>query len=342
MMFVNPSTAMIAKAKSKYGRRLTSKDYDALVHCRSVGDVVRYLKTETDYQRCLSKVGSDVHRGNLENILRKDSFNSFLSLCRYQRSGSPVTAYLLRRTEIDELVKFCTLLAIGRPKEYLFSAPLYFAEHTELPLDRLSSISSYDELIDMLGRHPFSGVLEQCRTFDGSIDIAGINDALQIFSIKELYDGIAHMKNKSERDTLTSLVNTLCDYQNYSRIMRMKRFYRMDNDTLRRHLLPFGKLSGRKLDRYLSDESYQGVRESLADSEVGRKAHQIDLDDEMAVKGRFIKCRHEMYFSTYPEVVLLAYYVVAETELKNIITVVEGVRYSMEPKSIAKMLILPE
>ena len=163
---------------------------------------------------------------------------------------------------------------------------------------------------------------------------------MEIYSLKELYSEIAKLKSKSERHALNALFDTLCDYHNYSRIMRLKRYYHLPNSAVREHLLPFGSLTGRRLDQLLLKDSYEDVRSALSHTKVGKKAQNIDIDEEMAVKGRFDKCRHELYFSTSPEVVLLAYYIVSETELKNIITIIEGVRYSIEPSGIRQMLIL--
>lgn len=341
MRIVNPSSAVIAKAKAKYGKRLTEKDYSALIKCESVADIVRYLQTYTGYRRYLDKVRSDIHRGRLEETLREQMFNSYLSLCRYNLSKSPVTGYLLRLTEIRELTKYLTLLSIGKPVEYIFSLPTYFDEQTEIPLKKLSSAHSYDEMLRLLSGHGYRTVLERfIPDGDSNIDIASISDAMEIYSLKELYSDISKIKNKSERAELTGLFDTLCDYDNYSRIMRLKRYYHLSNDAVREHLLPFGKLTGRRLDAALTKSSYKEIRAALSDTGVGRKAQEIDLDSEMAVKGRFDKCRHELYFSASPEVVLLAYYIVSETELKNLITIIEGVRYSMTPQSIREMLIL--
>lgn len=341
MAVVNPYSAVIAKAKAKYGKRLTPKDYAALVKCTSVSDIVRYLKTHTEYRKSLEKIKSDIHRGRLEEVLREQVFYQYLSLCRYNRKSSPVTGYLFRLTEIRELIEYLTLLSIGKPLEYLFTLPMYFDEQTEIPLSLLSEAQSYTEMLELLKPHRYRKVLERFTPpSDAEIDIAAISDAMEIDSLRQLYDDIAKMKNKKERASLTALFNTLCDYQNYSRIMRLKRYYQMPNAAVREHLLPFGTLNGKKLDALLMKESYEEVRAALADTKVGKAAKSIDIDDEMAIKGRFDKCRHELYFSTDPEVVLLAYYIVSDTELKNIITIIEGIRYSIEPKSILEMLIL--
>ena len=124
MALINSSSAITAKVRSRYGRRLRYKDYQAMAKCESVGDVVRYLKTYTHFQDYLDKVSNDIHRGNLENILHERQFERFLTLCKYNSGNSPVTSYIIRRSEINQLMKFITLLSINRPQEYLFSLPM--------------------------------------------------------------------------------------------------------------------------------------------------------------------------------------------------------------------------
>ena len=342
-MIVDPSNAVIAKAKAKYGRRIKEKDYSALVKSESVSEVVRYLKTYTSYRSYLTEVSGEVHRGNVEAILRRKLAENYFGLCRYIKNDSPVTGYLIRRAEINELIKFLTLLSINRPLEYIFSMPFYLNEHTEMDLEKLSGIISYGHLLEFLEGHPYKRILEGFEPDEnGKTDIASIDDALEIYSIGELYRAIGNMRNKKSAAQLRALFDVLCDYNNYSRIMRLKRYYNMNSEAVKKRLLPFGTLTGRRLDALLSKESYEDVRAALSLTSTGRRAQNIDIDSEMAVKGRYDKCRHELYFSTDPEVVLLAYYIVSETELKNIVTIIEGVRYSMAPKDIRDMLILSD
>lgn len=341
MAIVNPSSAVIAKAKSKYGKRLTLKDYNALVKCESIGEIVRYLRTYTYYQQFLLKVSSDVHRGNLENILREKVFDSFLGLCRYNSDKSPVTTYIIRKTEDSEIVRFLTLLSAGRPHEYLFAMPMYFTEHTDIRLEKLSSVHGYRELEEIFEKTIYKKVIEKYRPDEnGRYDVSAIDDALDVVILDELYDSIGHIRRKKDRAEMLSLFNTLTAYDNYSRILRMKRYYNLPNDKIREHLLPYGKLSGKVVDGILAKESYEEVKAALDATPIGHKARLYGIDSEFAMEGRFEVCRREMYYSTNPEIVLFAYYIVTSIELKNIITVIEGVRYSVEPERIKEMLIL--
>lgn len=341
MSIVNPASAVIAKAKSKYGKRLSMKDYNALVKCESISDIIRYLRSYTYYEQFLDKVGNDVHRGYLETVLREKVFDSFLGLCRYNSDKSPVTIYILRKVEDNEIVKFITLLSAGKPHEYLFAMPLYFNEHTDIRLEKLSHIHSYQELKDVFDKTIYKNVFEKHPPdADGRYDIAAISDALDTVILDELYSSISRIKKKKEKAELIALFDTLTAYDNYSRILRMKRYYKLPNEVIREHLLPYGRLSGRILDDILAEESYEEVKAALDATAVGRKARLYEIDSEFAMEGRYEVCRRQMYYSSNPEVVLFAYYIVTVTELKNIITVIEGVRYSMEPERIKEMLIL--
>ena len=341
MAIINPASAIIAKIKTKYGKRMTDKDFRAMVKGESVGDVVQYLKSYTHYQVFLDKVSNDIHRGNLEQLIRERQFEELLTLCKYNQGDTPVTKYILRSTEISELMKFITLLSIGRPREYLFSLPLYFTQHTDIALEKLSSIHSHKELVSVLERTDYATILRQFPPDDnGDYDLAAIEDALENDNLDQLYTDIGSIKNKKDRNELIKLFDTLSDYQNYSRIIRLKKNYHLSNDEIRKHLLRYGKLTGKNLDRILSKEEYEEIREELKRTGVGKKAKTIDADSEMAVQGSFEMCRRQLYFSTNPEIVLLAYRIVSLTELNNVIAVVEGVRYQIEPDKILEILIL--
>lgn len=341
MAIINPSSAIIAKIKSQYGHRLSEKDYAAMVKCHSVSEVVQYLKTYTHYQTFLDKVSNDVHRGNLENIIREKQFESLLRFCKYNSGDSPVMQYILRSTEIHELMKFIMLLSISRPREYLFSLPLFFVQHTDINLKKLSAVQSHRELLSVLEHTDYYRVIQKFSPNDnGDYDLAAIEDALENYNLNELYTDIKKIHNKNDRNQITSLFDTLCDYNNYSRIIRLKKYYHLNNEAVRSHLLHYGKLTDKRLDKILIKDSYEEIREELAQTSVGKKAKTIDANREMAVQGKFEICRHQLYFSSNPEIVLLAYYILSLTELSNVIAVIEGVRYSMEPDKIYEILIL--
>ena len=64
--------AVLAKARAKYGKFLTERDYANLLACQSVPEVMVYLKSHTRYASVLYEINErDVHRGRLEQLLRQ-------------------------------------------------------------------------------------------------------------------------------------------------------------------------------------------------------------------------------------------------------------------------------
>ena len=71
-----PSTsyAVLTKARSKFGKRLTEKDYSNLLACQNVTEVMSYLKSNTHYSAALRDINErEVHRGRLEVLLDMSS-----------------------------------------------------------------------------------------------------------------------------------------------------------------------------------------------------------------------------------------------------------------------------
>ena len=76
------SNAILAKARAMYGKSLSETDYKQLMDCRNVPEVAAYLKTRTCYKTVLTGLNeSEVHRGQLEPMLRQDVYFDVFSGC---------------------------------------------------------------------------------------------------------------------------------------------------------------------------------------------------------------------------------------------------------------------
>ena len=61
---------------------------------------------------------------------------------------------------------------------------------------------------------------------------------------------------------------------------------------------------------------------------------------DISPRVKYKLARKNMYFSNNPSVVMISYMFVAETELMNIITLIEGTRYKLDSKKIQSLLIV--
>ena len=75
---------IVAKARSMHGEALSEEMYQELLHKKSVAEIAGYLKHETSYAAALKDVReNNIHRGQLESILRQEIFKKTMKLYRY-------------------------------------------------------------------------------------------------------------------------------------------------------------------------------------------------------------------------------------------------------------------
>ena len=75
-----------------------------------------------------------------------------------------------------------------------------------------------------------------------------------------------------------------------------------------------------------------------------RKGRLIDkigyvYASDITPRVKYKLARKNMYFSNNPSVVMISYMFVSETELMNIITLIEGIRYKLDTKLIQSLLV---
>lgn len=238
MLSTLASNAILSKARAMYGKRLTEKEYKDLLHCKTVGEIAAYLKQRTAYGPILTGVNEkEVHRGQLEALLRKKLFYDFAALCRYEITvGEHFADYLLARSEIDQILHSLMLLMGGRSSDYLFSMPLFLDAHTHINLTALSQTKSYDDFLSALSGTPYQSLLSPFRPEPGKpLDMAAIENALSGFLYNRVFETVRKHSRGKAREELLYLFQTYIDFSNYARIIRMKKYYSMEPG---RHPLP--------------------------------------------------------------------------------------------------------
>lgn len=345
MLSTLASNAILSKARAMYGRRLTEQNYKDLLACQSVGEVASYLKNNTVYKRVLAGVNeSSVHRGQLEAKLKQKLSEDYASLCRYEISvGERFSRYLLMRSEIEQILHSILLLGAGKPEEYLFSMPMYLNRHTRIDLSALSQIQSFDDILNALDNTPYRGLLESFRPVKGTpINYTGIENALYTFLYQNIFDVINHYTHGDTKKQLREIFNSYIDLINYAHIIRLKVSYNESPDAIRTALLPFGSIEEKTMNKMAEANSEEEVNAIMRKTDIGRR--YLDLKhtyvDEIPNRVKYIKSRHNIYFSTHPSVVMMSYTFIMQCELTDIITIVEGVRYKLAPEEIAKLLIV--
>ncbi len=340
------SFAVLTKARSKFGKRLTEKDYNSLLACHSVTEVMSYLKSYTHYSDTLRDINErEVHRGRLEVLLRQNLFYEFDSLCRYDTGvSSGFSRYVIETIVVEQIVRFLILLNSNSTEKFIYQFPAYIIKHTELDIQKLGRAGNYDEFLDVLKDSPYYDIMKQFSPDEkGRLQISDIENKLYEYVFKNLLEVINKTTSGQEKQDLKSFFYTINDYDIFSRILRLKKYHRLSPETIKRNLLlEYSSINPKTIDMMCNAESSAEVFSIMQSTHNGRLINKIGYvhASDITPRVKYRLARKNMHFSNNPSVILISYMFVAETELMNIISLIEGIRYKLDSKIIQSMLIL--
>lgn len=338
------SNAILAKARTMYGRRLTDNDYENLLACKTVLEVATYLKNETVYSEILSGLNeNDVHRGQLETLLRKKIFYEKVSLARFDMNSEKfLSIFFINRMEIEQIMRCISLLNIGRASEYAYEMPVFFEKHTSLNLKKFSEITNLSELCDVLGNTKYAKIIRQfIPQSDEMIDVPRIEAALYAHVFNLLIEAINKNTRGSEKKELLALINALIDFRNFVRISRLKISYHTPEEYVKSMLLPYGRFSKAQINSLLECEGSKELMNNLKATYIGKFLNKAEYNtqSQMVTALNSIYCKKNIRLSVNASVVMLSYVTLSEIELSNIINLIEGTRYGLSEEEKSRLLV---
>ncbi|MEE1261746.1 V0D/AC39 family V-type ATPase subunit [Ruminococcus sp.] len=340
------SFAVLAKARSKYGKHLTERDYASILACQSVAEVMVYLKSHTHYASALAEVNErDVHRGRLEMLLRQDQFYEFDSLCRYDSSMSEgFSKYVVEKTEVEQIIRFLILLNSNSTEKFIFQFPAFFAKHTSLDINKLANARDYEEFLNALSGSAYYDILKIYKPDQkGMLPVSDMENKLYAYVLGNMLELIKKKAKGTERQELLQMFHTINDYSIFSKILRLKKYYNLSPEVIRTNLLPeYCDLSPKIIDKMCAAESSAEVFKIMQSKGCGRLISKIGYTyaSDISPRIQYRLAKKNIHFSNNPSVVMISYMFLAETELMNIICLIEGIRYQLDTKTIQSLLIL--
>lgn len=343
------SNAILAKSRAMYGRRLLEQNYLDLLNCHSVGEVASYLKTRTFYSDVFEVIAtSAIHRGRLEELLRKRLLKQYASLCRYEMSiGQDFYKYFITKNDITQILNCVRLLNTGHSADYLFSMPAFFNEHTELDLFKLASITSFAELLDALDGTEYKKVLapfeNEAKTSRSTLDIEA---ALYNYFYTQLWQLAKKEFSGKRRKGMLDVLRIQVDMRTIVNLYRLKKMLNADEELLRKFIIPgISNLSDKQMTMLIDAPTAPDLLKSLERTPYAKQLKKIDYDlkkDYIEVATHRILnnwSKKFFRFSTDPTVVMFCYISLAENEIENITHIIEGIRYTVPADKIKTMLI---
>lgn len=337
--------AVLTKTRAIFGRMLSPTQYDELLRRQSVQEIAAYLKEKTSYAAALAEVQeSTVHRGQLENLLRRDCFYQFVRLGRYVPRRTGIYAYIVLDMEIDGILACLRdiITVAEHAAEYVAGLPTFVQPFACFDLLALGRVKTFAQLREVLAGTPYAAVLAQCAEGqpDGGIDYPVCERALRRWYYETLLAQARRDAHGDARAELEELITARAEATNLHTIYRLKAFFAGEPEQIRRALLPFRcKLTARQLEGLVQARDAAEFMQRLAATGYGRSIPaDADFIENATGNIRYRRQRRLLRFSTSPQVAFTAFMLLRGMEVENIVRIIEGVRYQMPPEHIGRLL----
>ena len=342
-MILSATQAVSTKCRAMYAKLLKRSDYDILLEKTGVSQIADYLKKQTSYSAVLSEVDENsVHRGQLEHVFKKSLYNDYTKLFRFTtgefKAGITILYQSLETDDIKLLIgSFCRRQLDELKDEEL----TYLKYHTTLDVPAMLKSNTMNELIDTLKDTPYYKALQPFVS-EQTPNFLKMDKILDNLDCQRRINNFKNQLSGSSRALTLSFCATEIDVRNIFFIYRMKKLYSVPVGDIIANLIPYyHKIS---------------IKDFMAMAECSSLQEVVDMISKTYYSFIFAEGQEPVWESNYSDYlyrlhmhnfrtrsndigIIIAYLFFKENDIRNLITIIEGVRYQMSKESIAALLV---
>lgn len=338
---LNSYAGLFAKVQVMKRGLLKAEDYDNLISKSSVYEIASYLNNNTGYSSVLNKVNiSDVHRGQLERLLRKSREESFVKLTNFisgndkrfinlyvMQSETRLIKSALRRIAGKDIVKVNTDASLNHEGKYSFDAEkLMKAENIRAFKEAIADAPFYDLIEPFLTENP---------------DAFKIEMLLDEYFFKTQWKAIGKLIGKADKVTVERAFGSNIDMINIMWILRAKKYLNLSNELIIAHIIPVHyRLKKDKIFEMIYAPDGETAQKILQDTAYKHITFESEFPMENIQRETMVRILKSLARS-HPFSILsvVCYIYMKDIEISNIIAVVESIRYNVNKDEIKKYLI---
>ena len=340
MMDLMTHGAVTAKAMTLYGRRITKGQYSELLGKRTIAEITAFLKNHEGYGAALVDTDERLaNRAQLEDRLRRMLFEEYLSFLKSPLKNDRIfLGLMIQRYETEQLLSFFRYFESGRANQFIFTIPEYLIKHSSVDFEKLCGAESYEQAYELLEGTRYQAVLKQYG-YEKDKDFSQLENLLYTNYYSSIFKATLRFKGKIGQQ-LKAAAGAQIDIINLIHIIRLKRYYSTPPEQIRGHLLPFGyRLKASVLNSMINAAGVGQVMELIALSPYAADFESEHAYLEESLHEHLYKLNKKIIrFAPVSVLKVTAYLNLKEIEARNLISIIEGKRYSVDSGTIRQHL----
>lgn len=335
--------AVTAKVHSLFAKQLTDEDYTNLLSFHSNEEIFNYLRNETYYAEYLDALPSvTLSRSRFENALQKSLLDRKASLCRFQKLiGDETYRYFIKKDEIETIL-YCARHLDSEFIADLFERPPIYTREQSVSGAELQRAMSFDEFAVLLSETPYGKIVEPLFSSDNNYKNLA---ALERILFNDLYSSVKTAVCKKykgkERDEILKFIEFISDMSIISSFYRLTENYPHLENYKAAILMPtVTAFTSKEIVKFETAQSPEDVLSIIRSSVYGKKFTEEITNIDLFVRKLLIeKSIKNIRYSQNPILALFSYETVMKNEIKNIIHIIEGIKYGLTSNEISDLIV---
>jgi len=346
--------SLSSMARVLKGRMLEDEFFWSLLFkCHSMSEIALQLQKSSSYGPYLQKTDpSKVHRFQLESIL---------SLVPFREAGKfRFLAGTTRWKVIEEWKGLYETDLLKKIIRHVYSGKEQGSQVLEERIDMIGDISypgrellqcrNIDEILPVLEETPYYEVLKGPleKKDSGTNTLFPVEMAIDNYKLCEIFRSTERLKGR-EKKVLADLYGTRADLLNLYWLYRSRRFFSMSPEEMISRILPFRRHLGRKeLRKLVFAPDLSTFHSLLSNTWYGKFIEYpenmdqgtVELVLERSINRIIYDKARRIFLGGVPGVhTAIAYLLLREYEVRDIITIIEDVRYDFSRRMAVLFLV---
>jgi len=322
---------------------LTKPDYERLCRSGSVESVVRILSEYPAYHNALAEVfNAEIHRDIVEQKLMLSLSDDFRRIYRFITEDN-IKRFLSSFFLSFELGVIKMLLCmVYDEREINYTLPelnLLISSRLKIDTAKLKASKNPEEFIHNLKGAVFYSMLTDAFTAHSSL--FKVEMQLDLYYYLNLWNQQDEELDKKNLRLMKAISGTEIDLRNIMWVYRLKQYYNLNDERVYAYLIPIShKLERAQLMRMVECQDISQLKEEIGNSPY-RDVFQDLNDMEKSYYNKMSRVYREAS-KAEPESLArtVGFIFFKELELRNLTSLLEGVRYNLKPNDIMGYLNL--
>lgn len=330
-------SGLSTKIRAMQSKLIKKQQFQEISQLTNVPQVVTYLKKTSGYKEKLALLDeNEIHRGEIEKILKKSIFRDFSRIYHFANMEQRkfLTLYS-KRYEIRVLKEMITNIFDHRdtPKVDISPYTEFFRHHSKLDLEKLSECTTMEEFINSLKGNEFYQPLSKIQSHTNPL-VFDYGMALDLYYFSQIWEMRKKLFSGKDLEEITKSYGEKFDLLNLQFIYRSKKFFQMTPPDIYALLIPMNyKLKKQEITSLIEAPTIDEFSRILSSTYYGRRYSHLKLKtlEEFYTYLLRTVLEKESKKNPYSVAVIYSYLYHKEHEVNRLTIAIECIRYGIDP-----------